>query len=110
MLEFRQSVRLQIALYNQDRTKGYSHQEGERTLAKFNSNLESGALEAARVEWVTVHTIAERLSEVHTITGRHRLIDILHVATALHLQANEYLTFDAKQKKLARAAGLKVTL
>jgi predicted nucleic acid-binding protein len=35
-------------------------------------------------------------------------MDTLHVATALHLGAKEFLTFDARQSKLAAAEGLKV--
>jgi predicted nucleic acid-binding protein len=35
-------------------------------------------------------------------------MDILHVATALHLGATEFLTFDANQKELAEAEGLVV--
>ena len=34
----------------------------------------------------------------------------LHVATALHLGAKEFLTFDGNQKKLAEAEGLVVPL
>jgi predicted nucleic acid-binding protein len=36
------------------------------------------------------------------------LADILHVATALHLGADEFLTFDGNQKTLAEAEGLTV--
>ena len=36
--------------------------------------------------------------------------DVLHIATALHLGAREFLTFDRNQKKLAEAEGLKVPL
>jgi predicted nucleic acid-binding protein len=32
---------------------------------------------------------------------------VLHVATALHLGAREFLTFDASQRKLATAEKLK---
>jgi len=34
-------------------------------------------------------------------------MDILHVATALHLGAREFLSFDGNQRKLARAEGMK---
>ena len=37
----------------------------------------------------------------------HRALDILHVAAAVHLGADEFLTFDFNQRKLALAAGLK---
>ena len=40
--------------------------------------------------------------------GGHRSLDVLHVATALHLGAREFLTFDANQRKLAAAEKLKV--
>ncbi len=56
------------------------------------------------------HRIAEVLSAKHTATGGHRLNDILHVATALHLGAAGFLTFDASQKNLAEAEGMTVPL
>lgn len=37
-----------------------------------------------------------------------RSLDILHVATALVLGCQTFHTFDTRQGKLARAAGLKV--
>lgn len=110
VLEFRQSVRFQIGLHDRDKTKGFSKREGTRMLEDFRSDLDSGVLKTVSIEWVAVHSIAERLSEEHTISNSHRLIDILHVATALHLEVEEFLTFDANQKRLARAEGLKVLI
>jgi len=52
--------------------------------------------------------IAERLSARHTGAHGHRAFDVLHVATALHLGAREFLTFDTSQRKLAAAEKLKV--
>jgi predicted nucleic acid-binding protein len=43
---------------------------------------------------------------ISTATGAHRAFDILHVAAAVHLGADEFLTFDSNQRKLALAAGL----
>jgi predicted nucleic acid-binding protein len=51
---------------------------------------------------------AKRLSATHTLTGGHRSMDILHVATALQLKASLFLTFDENQRTLARAEGLQV--
>ena len=59
------------------------------------------------VDWAAVHQRAEALSTAHTISSGHRLADILHVATALHLGVTEFLTFDSNQKKLAQAEGLR---
>jgi predicted nucleic acid-binding protein len=44
----------------------------------------------------------------HFTQRGHPLADILHVATALHLGVKEFLTFDANQKLLAEAEGMKV--
>jgi predicted nucleic acid-binding protein len=51
---------------------------------------------------------ADAPSKRHTIKSGCRSFDLLHVATALHLAAKEFLTFDEKQGKLAAAAGLAV--
>jgi predicted nucleic acid-binding protein len=52
--------------------------------------------------------LASTYSRQKTSKGGHRTLDILHVATAVHLRATEFLTFDGRQKKIARHAGLKV--
>ena len=110
IFEFRQSVRWQNALFAQDRTKGFSKQEGMKMLADVQSDLDSRLLELVPAEWPDVLGIAERLSAHHTVTKGCRGFDILHVATALHLEAREFLTFDVNQRKLAEAEGLTVPL
>ena len=110
LLEFRQSLRFQVSLHRQDKTKGFLLTVATKMQAALKDDLDSGIIKTAAVEWVAVHGIAERLSAAHTLLGRHRLIDILHVATALHLGAKEFLTFDANQKLLAQAEGLKASL
>jgi predicted nucleic acid-binding protein len=57
---------------------------------------------------VDVQRIAERLSATHTKANGHRALDILHVATAIHLKAEELLSFDNNQRKLAAEEGLGV--
>jgi len=53
---------------------------------------------------------ATRLSAIHTLSGGHRGFDILHVAAARIMGATHFLTFNANQKRLANAAGLKLPL
>lgn len=60
------------------------------------------------MDWADVHRIAERLAFQHTVMRGHRSFDVLHVASALHLGASEFLTFDVNQRKLAEAEGLVV--
>jgi predicted nucleic acid-binding protein len=110
LLEFRQSIRLQIRLHRNDRSKGFQQTEGQQMLNDLQMDLNSGVLATVPVDWAAVHQRAEILSSAHTLSAGHRLADILHVATALHLGATEFLTFDANQKKLAEAEGLRVPL
>jgi predicted nucleic acid-binding protein len=108
LYEFRQSVRFQVWLQARDRTKGYPQGVAEVALAKLQSNLDTGAVVVVTAGWPDVHRLAETISKRHTIAGGHRSLDLLHVATALHLGAREFLTFYANQRKLAAAEKLKV--
>ena len=108
LYEFRQSVRFQVWLHARDKTKGYSQADGDRVLADLQTDLDTGAVVAVSAAWPDVHRLAETLSKRHTIAGGHRSFDILQVATALHLDTREFLTFDANQRKLAIAEKLKV--
>jgi predicted nucleic acid-binding protein len=110
LYEFRQSVRFQAWLYSQNRGKGYSESVAEAALGKLDYNLSIGALIVVNAEWSEVHRLAENISRRHTTLSGHRSLDILHVATALHLGAREFLTFDANQRKLATAEKLQVKL
>lgn len=108
LLEFRQSLRLQVRLHSNDRTKGFTQTEATRMLRDLQSDLRSQVLEIKAVDWSFVHQIAEELSERYTVANGHRLADILHVATALHLDVSQFLTFDLNQRTLAESVGLKV--
>lgn len=108
LYEFRQSARWQVYLHGQDRRKGYPQRVAERALADLQSNLDSGAVVVIPADWGEVFVIVERLSAQHSVRGGHRTFDLLHMATALHLQARELLTFDVNQRRLAEAEGLHV--
>ncbi|GAB4239760.1 MAG: hypothetical protein OHK005_01430 [Candidatus Methylacidiphilales bacterium] len=110
LFEFRQSVRWQTFLHQKDPRKGYDKQTALAALAKLQMEIASGAVVVVPVDWADIVSIGERLSAQYTWTEGHRGFDLLHVATALHLGAQEFLTFDANQKKLAEAEGLKVPL
>ena len=48
------------------------------------------------------------MSEQYTLQKGYRTLDLLHVATALTLNAEKFLTFDQAQAQLAQAEGLQV--
>ncbi len=110
LYEFRQSVRFQGYLFVQDQRQGFSWTMGATILKTLQADLAAGVLVVASVDWSDVQNIAERLSSQYTLAGGHRALDILHVATALHLGADEFLTFDLNQRALAVAEGLEVPL
>lgn len=78
----------------------------QAALAALQSDVKAGLYLHAAVDWADVHQIGERLAFQHTAKAGHRSFDILHIATAIHLGATEFLTFDGNQKKLAEAVGL----
>ena len=108
LYEFRQSARLQTFLHVQDRRKGYPAAMAEKALTDLQANLASGAVVFIPADWPDVYAIAERLSAQHTGRGGHRAFDLLHVATALHLNARQLLSFDKNQRRIAAAEGLQV--
>lgn len=50
---------------------------------------------------------ADSLSATHTLVRGHRAFDILHVAHARLARPHAFLSFDANQMVLAKAAGLR---
>lgn len=106
--EFRQSARFEAFRYSRDRTAGFSKRATNQIIEVLQENINDGAIILVPVEWPEVHSTAERLSAQYTFSGGHRALDILHVATALRVEAEQLLTFDANQSALARAVGLEV--
>jgi len=60
----------------------------------------------AEFDWTGVLRIANELSFEHSRRLVIRGMDLMHVAIALELAANTFLTFDKEQAELARAAGV----
>lgn len=110
LFEFRQSVRLQEFLHSKNPRQGFDRAAGQRAFSDLQADLSSGVVVSADADLNEVLRFAERLSDKHTAREGHRSFDVLHVATALHFGVRDFLTFDADQKKLAKAEGLKVPL
>lgn len=106
--EFRQSLRFQVWRHSANPREGLALVDAQAALSQFSADLASGVGVLEPCSLQDVLRRAEDLSNSHTIAGGHRSFDVLHVATALHLQAREFLTFDTKQSKLAASEGLTV--
>jgi predicted nucleic acid-binding protein len=82
--------------------------DAQAALTQFETDLANSVAVLVPCNFQDLFRRAEALSARHTIAGGHRSFDVLHVATALHLGAREFLTFDLNQRKLAAAEKLRV--
>lgn len=108
--EFMQAVELQVFLNENDRTKGYGRRVADAVIAKWNEQIVEGKVKLLPCDTDEVIRYASKLSRSHTAGGGHRSLDLLHLATAVHLGAKEFLSFDDRQVKLARKLGLATPL
>lgn len=106
--EFRQSLRFQVWRHSANPREGLALVDAQAALSQFSADLASGIALLEPCNFQDVLRRAEDLSDRHTIAGGHRSFDVLHIATALHLGASEFLTFDTNQSKLAALEGLAV--
>jgi predicted nucleic acid-binding protein len=86
--------------------KHLSRHEAQQVYVEFEADRKSGV-------WIEV-ALPESAFAVCCDLGRryaahlgNRTLDTLHVASALELKARSFWTFDERQARLARAAGLK---
>ncbi len=82
--------------------------ECDELIAQVESDLTTGVYDRVTVSWPDVFATAEALSAAHGTTTLCRSLDTLHVALALELGAAEFCTFDLRQSRMAKAAGLTV--
>jgi len=64
----------------------------------------------APIDWVAVLREAEKIGAVHNESIGCRAGDLFHIATAKEWGVDQFLTFDERQKKMAKAAGFNVSM
>lgn len=79
-----------------------------RCLLTFDEDQEEGLYGMARIEGGDLFQKAAQLSHRHALELGVRYLDMLHVASALLAKGTCFLTFDARQRKLAKVVGLEV--
>ena len=77
-------------------------------LQSLQDDIDSGFLVGQDQDLREVFAHAESLSAEHTVSTGARSLDILHVAAALILMTDEFVSFDHRQRSLAAKAGLKI--
>lgn len=84
--------------------------ERDAALTRITQYVKCGALEEMALDMEPAFSGACRLSSTYTDRFGARAIDLLHVACALLLESDIFLTSDQRQAALAKAEGLQVTL
>lgn len=112
-IEIRNGLRMKAFMEIRSRTTA-SKTELNRELSAWEGRLERflerGNLVRIEVSWDKVMEAALRLSREQTLRLGTRSYDILHVAMAAELRCRDFITCDLRQAKLARTAGMKVTM
>ena len=101
-VEFRNALRLRVF------RSEIAPKQRDASLNLLLADLAGGVLTHSQAPLADVMTEAERLSALHSERLGTRSLDILHVAAALVNGSRVFITFDIRQAKLAKAAGLKV--
>ena len=77
-------------------------------MARFAEHESKGVFYRPLISWADSFQYAVDLSRKHTSKTGSRALDILHVAAALSIRADRFLTFDERQSKLASLAGIRI--
>lgn len=101
-VEFRNALRLRVF------RKEITAAQSDHSLNLLLADLSAGIFKNVELDHSTVLIETERLSAQHSEKLGTRSLDILHVAMAVTLGSERFLSFDTRQVKLAKLAGLKV--
>jgi predicted nucleic acid-binding protein len=101
LLAFEVEEAIELAMFR----KKLAPAQGHKALSDWQADLASGAVEIVGTQ---TFEEARRIARLWTVTDGYRSLDILHVAAALVSEADEFLTFDVNQRKLAAAEKVKV--
>jgi predicted nucleic acid-binding protein len=88
--------------------RSLSLEKAEAAQVLFEADFAAGHLEQVDLLWRGALNRAAELSRIHTPKLGTRSLDVLHVACALELKLRHFVTFDNRQRQLARATGLRI--
>src|SRR5207245_3775892 len=77
-------------------------------IADFEGDVREGRLTLLDVLWRRTLDLAAELSTRHSAVLGTRTLDVLHVATAVTLEARRFVSYDDRQAALAKSVGLRV--
>ena len=101
-LEVRNGIRLRVQRGEIDPARRVA------ALRQVEEDIAEGVLVHQAMPWTDALRKAETLSAAHAEQLGCRSADTLHVAAAMLAGAKRFLSFDSRQRALAKAAGLEV--
>jgi predicted nucleic acid-binding protein len=101
-LELRNSLELLVG------REVLSAAERNGLVTQIQEDRQAGRLIDTTADWQVILTMAEDLSIAHTKKFLTRSLDLLHIATALELKCETFVSGDRRQLKAARAAKLRL--
>lgn len=102
-LRFETENALRLAVFRQRIT----HEELRQALADIESDFAAGILISRDIPSTRLWAECRRLSVAQTLSHGARAFDLLHVACALLVGADTFLSFDARQRAVAGVVGLR---
>jgi len=96
------------AIYLKQFRDEISTDEVRLIMSKFDEQERKGVFYRPQLNWTDIFKYAVDLSKNHTGTTGSRSLDILHIASAITIKADRFITFDDRQSELASLAGLKI--
>ena len=82
--------------------------EARLIMSRFEEHEKNGIYYRPQLDWSAIFIHAIDLSKKHSASIGSRSLDILHVASALSINADRFLTLDDRQTGLATLVGLKI--
>ncbi|MBT8364837.1 MAG: type II toxin-antitoxin system VapC family toxin [Deltaproteobacteria bacterium] len=82
--------------------------ETRQIMSRFEEHEIRGIYYRPQLAWSAIFIHAIDLSKKHSASIGSRSLDILHVASAVSINAERFLTLDDRQTRLATLAGLKI--
>jgi len=101
-LEFTNAINLKLF------RKEITEDKAGYIISRFHEHESEGVYYRPQLSWAETFRYAVDLPGNHTGNTGSRSLDILHVASALSIKADRFLTLDIRQSKLAHLAGLKI--
>jgi predicted nucleic acid-binding protein len=91
--------------------RGYIDSHAHRAaMAALDDDFSVGRYALADLLWRATLNRASEISREYTPTIGCRSLDVLHIASALELGSRRFVTFDVRQRQLARAVGLRLSV